>query len=303
MNIVSFNVNGISNERKRKIIFKKILDLKCIAFLQETHSFETNENKWKNEWPGNIMFSHGESNSKGVCILIPPDIDYDVQDKITDNEGRLLILKIKINNSIYILCNIYAPTRDNKLAQNNFITFLKNTINQFDNENIIIGGDFNLYLNPKLDKLDSMSNKSDNPVYRSEVLSMLDSLDLNDAWRSLYPQTRRYTWHSRGRSSRLDNFFISDHLLNNLTQYKIQPGLHSDHSILNMTFCNENSSKGRGYWKFNSKLLHYTVYINNIKKLLEETKKELIHYSDKGLIWEITKLLHPLLYTKKEKKK
>ena len=207
MNIVSFNVNGISKELKRKIIFNKIADLNCIAFLQETHSTVQTENIWKNEWPGKILFSHGTSNSKGVCILLPLNIDCHVEDKITDNEGRLIILKLKINTEIFILCNIYAPTRDNKAAQISFIKNLKNFISPYENENIILGGDFNLYLNKKLDKQDSMSNKCDNPVYRAEIISMLDAFELNDAWRTLYPCLRRYTWHCHGRSSRLDYFF------------------------------------------------------------------------------------------------
>ncbi len=30
-------------------------------------------------------------------------------------------------------------------------------------------GDFNFYLNPKLDKFDNMSNRNDNPLYRNRV--------------------------------------------------------------------------------------------------------------------------------------
>ncbi len=51
-------------------------------------------------------------------------------------------------------------------------------------------------------------------------------MTLTDAWRDLNPNLRRYTWHSRGKLSRLDYWFISEHLLNNLTNYKILPGLY-----------------------------------------------------------------------------
>jgi exonuclease III len=290
MNIVSFNVNGISKESKRKIIFNKIKDLKCIAFLQETHSTHLNENKWKNDWEGKIFYSHGTSNSTGVCILIPPDIDCHIEDKITDDNGRIIIIKLKFNNDIYILSNVYAPTRDHKAQQLKFITELQQMITPYQNENLLIGGDFNLYLNLKLDKLDSMSNKGDNPVYRAEIKSMLETLDLNDAWRTLNPLSRRYTWHSRGRSSRLDYFFVSDHLLNTITDYKILPGLHSDHSILKITLQSDFTTRGRGYWKFNSILLHDPEYVSNIKKLIEESKKEQNNIEDKGLAWEVVKL-------------
>ena len=90
-------------------------------------------------------------------------------------------------------------------------------------------GNFNFYMNAKLDKLVSMSNKNDNPDYRREVCSLLDTLDLLDVWRVLNPNIRRYTWHSRGKASRLDYVFMSDHLCNSLANCRINPGIHSDH--------------------------------------------------------------------------
>lgn len=290
MHISSFNVNGMAQGKKRKAIFDKLTESKGIVFMQETHSTPETENKWKEEWSGKIFFSHGSSNSKGVCILLPPSIDFNIEDKYMDNDGRVIILKIKINTELFILCNVYAPTRDHKSEQIKFIKELKNYLTIYQNHNIIIGGDFNLYLNPKLDKMDTMSNNNDNPVYRTETFSMLDTMELNDAWRTLFPNSRRYTWHSRGRSSRLDYFFISDHLLNNLTDFKITPGLHSDHSILIMKFEFNFVSRGRGYWKFNSELLHDTTYVKNIKEIIKDSIIEFLEYEDKGLVWELVKL-------------
>ena len=79
------------------------------------------ETKWKSEWKGEIMLSHGSSNSKEVCILLPPNLDYTINDKTIDDQGRLLILNITINSNKYILCNVYAPTRDFKTLQINFL--------------------------------------------------------------------------------------------------------------------------------------------------------------------------------------
>ncbi len=61
-----------------------------------------------------------------------------------------------------------------------------------------------------------MSNKVDNIIYRKEIISMLDSMNLTDCLRDLFPNKRRYTWQSTGKSSRLDYWFISEHLLNGL---------------------------------------------------------------------------------------
>jgi exonuclease III len=222
--------------------------------------------------------------------MIPDNIDHDIEDKIIDDNGRILIIKIKINNEIFILCNTYSPTKDHRAEQIKFIKEFKNYISKYENLNIVIGGDFNIYLNPKLDKSDKMSNKNDNPVYRDEIAALLETMELNDAWRTLYPTTRRYTWHSRGKSSRLDYFFISEHLLNILQYYRILPGIHSDHSILIINLQTEFSTRGRGFWKFNTNLLHDKTYVNEIKNIIINQETELSKYDDKGLIWEIVKL-------------
>ena len=258
--------------------------------LQETHSELSIEKKWKEEWAGDIYFSHGTSSSKGVCILIPHKLNITINDKITDSEGRLIILNINYDSCKYILCNVYFPTRDHKTEQNNFMKILQDHLSPFENDNLLVGGDFNLYLDPKLDKLDTMTNKNDNHEYRSNLISLLDTMDLSDAWRNLYPLSRHYTWHSRGKSSRLDYFFISEHLLNELTCYKILPGLFSDHSILEIKLGNLNVARGRGFWKFNANLLHDPDYVKKVKNIIQECRIEFSPLEDKGLVWEITKL-------------
>ncbi len=115
-------------------------------------------------------------------------------------------------------------------------------------------------MDPKLDTMDSMSNRSDNTIYRNELCALLDSMDLTDCFRNIYPNLRRYTWHSRGRSSRLDYWFISENLLNEHETYKILPGLHSDHSILKIYLGKELHNRGNGLWKFNTSLLYNTKY-------------------------------------------
>ncbi len=90
-------------------------------------------------------------------------------------------------------------------------------------------------------------------------------MTLTDAWRDLNPNLRRYTWHSRGKLSRLDYWFISEHLLNNLTNYKILPGLYSDHCIFQISLVNNILNRGKAFWKFNATLLHDEKYVSDIK--------------------------------------
>ncbi len=102
-NLLSLNVNVLCQEVKRKSIFEKLKKLNCISFPKETFSQRINENKWKQEWEGEIIFNHGTSNSKGITILFPKNLDFEQSEKRTDCDGRLLIAKVKINSVMYIL--------------------------------------------------------------------------------------------------------------------------------------------------------------------------------------------------------
>lgn len=92
--LISLNVNGISNFKKRRIIFtwsrKRNAD---ITFLQETHSTLETIVRWKNEWGGELIACHGGSNSRGVAILMKNGLDCKVQHTILDPMGRYIILK------------------------------------------------------------------------------------------------------------------------------------------------------------------------------------------------------------------
>ena len=87
-------------------------------------------------------------------------------------------------------------------------------------------------MNPKLDKSEKIIFKQDNSIYIKEIISLLETMSLSDAWWVIYPSIKRFTWHARGKAARLDYLLISDHLLNDHTNYKIDPRLFSDHSIL-----------------------------------------------------------------------
>ena len=88
--------------------------------------------------------SHGSSNSHGVAILIKKCVDYTLHSKFIDALGRYIILKAEIKDKIYVLINIYAPNKDKDRFKffADLLTRLKNE-NLDQEENVIIGGDFN----------------------------------------------------------------------------------------------------------------------------------------------------------------
>ena len=67
--LISFNVRGLNNDKKRKAIFTYLQKHKGdIIFLQETYSLEKVSSKWLKEWGGGGVMSHGTNHSRGLAI-------------------------------------------------------------------------------------------------------------------------------------------------------------------------------------------------------------------------------------------
>lgn len=289
----SQNCNGLGDSVKRKAVFKRLKDKgEGIFLLQESHCTSKSEKLWDNEWGhrGNI-YSNASSQSSGTCTFFSKNKPVNIIKKYTDCDGRYIIIDIELNDQIITIGNLYAPTRDKEKEQIRVFKSFQEKYDTFKRDSVILGGDFNLYLNPKLDKPDTMSDSNDNPHYRKEILSFLETEGLVDVWRVLNPDKRFYTWFRGKQKSRLDYFFISEHLLNVTSNVDILPGIQSDHSLLKLQINNSKQFRtGKGFWKFNSSLLQDTKYVNDIKEIIQTCGKNYEHLEDKSLVWEIIKM-------------
>ncbi len=110
---LSLNVRGLNNQKKRRSVFRWVKKMKMdICFFQETYCTSQVQNIWTNEWGGKILFSNGTNHSRGVAILIRPGLDIEIIDTHKDEIGRVLLLKVKIQNTLFNLLNVYAPNNE-----------------------------------------------------------------------------------------------------------------------------------------------------------------------------------------------
>ena len=267
LKIVSLNVRGISNFRKRRSIFNWCRKLRAdLILLQETHSTNSVETQWQHEWGGKILFSHGTNNSKGVAIIFCNGSNIDVNNIFQDNEGRILSINFVKDELDFTLANVYAPNIEN--MQVNFYKTLRDLFvddNFKVNENIIIGGDFNCILNAKVDKKGGHEKIKESVV--EKISDVMDTLDVIDIWRVLHPNTSRFTWRQPNPliQCRLDYFLISNNLFEYVANTDIIPGLRTDHSAIIIDIqLQKNPVRGPGHWKFNNSYLEDEVYINSM---------------------------------------
>ena len=288
--ITSLNVRGIREQTKRRSIFSYLKDQKSkFYFLQETYSDLNDENIWRNEWGGEIFFSHGTRHSKGVCILIHPSVRDKVEFIFTDKLGRIVLITIVINSLKVSLCNMYAP--NNQSEQLDFLQELNNClIDKSELTTLIVGGDWNCTLS-KSDKRGGKPWRATN--YRNLVLTTMDILDLIDIQRVKHPKLRKYSYESKALKvkSRIDFFLVAKHLEQYVKKSEIYSSVAPDHKAIYISLSWSNPTpRGPGLWKFNNSLLNDEEYVNKIRETYAHT---CVYYSDsvnKRLFWEMLKM-------------
>jgi exonuclease III len=157
--IGSLNIRGINKHTKRIATFNWVKSKNFdVMMLQETFSSKSDENLWKSEWGGQVFWSHGTKHSCGVSILIRKGFDLEPIECISDENGRYIILKATVQGEMVYIVNLYAPNTEQ--AKSVYYTHLQTIINQCgvsNNDNMIIGGDWNTILSPDLDKAGGIS--------------------------------------------------------------------------------------------------------------------------------------------------
>ena len=222
LHICSINTNGLQQSEKRQRLIEWSKQQQCnILLMQETHFSQNIENKLIQDFKGSLYQSNGTSNSRGVAIWIKKNVEFKLIDEYKDNEGRLLLINVEINNAIYTIINIYAPNNTNK--RNTFFKQVDRFINEHSIGQIILAGDYNDILSKIDTKKLYQSKKFDKPVHN--LKSMIKSHKLIDIWRQKNKTKTQFTWNRKDKSeaTRIDYFLVSTEILMNSHSSDIRP--------------------------------------------------------------------------------
>ena len=110
-----------------------------------------------------------------------------------DNLRRILIIEVKIDDSVFVLINIYnANTNSEQLHTLNDLINILETFVGIQNKIVVLGGDFNVILNSSLDSDGCM------PVIKKKTIAKLiqitENLYLCNIWRIRNPKRKRFTF-------------------------------------------------------------------------------------------------------------
>ena len=155
LNFITHNANGLKSTQKRIKMFEYYRDKLSnngILFLQETHSCKDTFDKWRDEFKGEIFFSHGATNSCGVMIGYLGSKKFTVNKINQDSNGRILIIEVNIDDELLVLINFYnSNTETEQIKTLNDLEFLLSEFSLDSSKQVIFAGDFNLIFDINLE--------------------------------------------------------------------------------------------------------------------------------------------------------
>ena len=265
-----------------KYFHKQNCDIICI---QEAHSCLEDEKVWALPWCNNEVYNHGKRDARGVMILFNPSKNIDYETIYKDKEGRMLMVKITREEQSVLLVNIYGPNEDDP-------TFFESIFKQINNTDImeyIIAGDFNVVMEPSMDRSDNVcySPKSANLLYEIK-----EDAELADIWRIRNPNSKIFSWMRENKdknknvsASRINYALATICINNKIDRVKYEYGYKMDHSLFVFNIDFSKHVRGPGYWKFNSLMLHDKEFVNKANEIIKAAPEK-YYKSSADKIWE-----------------
>ncbi len=288
MNVTTINVRGLNNPQKRSTILQwlqyKQFDIIC---LQETFLTADSIIALKNEWNGPSFHSPSPSNhSKGVSILINKSFSCEILNVYSSEDGRKVLLNLKHNDNTYSIANVYAPT--DPAYRINFFNECRKWIKDraTNTSYMLVCGDFNCSLG-SIDRLQENVDKS-----RKSFKDFINYLELHDSFREINKTKCTYTYSNKlgNIQSRIDYILCSGYLMGIAKKsYTLTPPRVPDHKAVVTSF-RDDIERGKGYWKFNAKLLEDKKFQTMIRNIIHSVRIEYSDSVDKRTLWDLCKI-------------
>jgi exonuclease III len=198
---------------------------------------------------GGAVFSHGSEHSRGVLTLVKEGLDCELKVCKQDELGRYIILKGFVQGQPFIVANIYAPNKVNEQCV--FYDEIQNELAKLEadaDHQIIIGGDFNVILDPDLDRSGGKPKLKESS---KNIENLCSSFDLIDIWRIRNPIVKRFSWRQKNPAiqRRLDYWLITNSIQEEVEKVDIIPAIRSDHSAITLHVNGiENTTYGPSIW-------------------------------------------------------
>ncbi len=237
MKIVSWNVNSVRARIDNILNYIKS-SKPDILMMQEIKTEEKNFPFEDFEKIGYKSYVFGQKSYNGVALITKENISKIDKDFIIDarKQSRIITGDIKNKFKKIKIINIYVPngnpigTDKYEYKKKWYDLFIKNTKKTLsENENIIIGGDFNII--PEKDDVYNYKKYENDALYKLEMRKKfreLINLGFHDVYRYFFKNKIEYTFWDymsgawqKNNGMRIDHFLVSTNLINDIKKINI----------------------------------------------------------------------------------
>ena len=298
LDVISFNCKGMGHHKKRRRI-ATAFNRMDVLLLQETHGSQDCLGNFEKSFKDrSCFFSFGESNARGVGILIKKALLEKVTVDVTrDDDGRWIMVWLKGPdgpNALFV--SVYAQNFKNTIrVKSERIKLLSEILSHVDRVKIsephipvLLAGDLNMPLDPILDAVRYPASYCRN--HADELLEILTQRNLDDPFRTLYPDVKAYTFVANGSLTRrrLDYCFMSSELCGMLKSVSHEVSSLSDHLAVKVCLVTKDFEwKKVKNWRHDDDLLRRDDYCEAITSTISECESN--EYDSHRAKWEFMK--------------
>jgi exonuclease III len=247
-----------------------------ILAVQETHLNEELLNRLNETFSGNLAIhvsrNPGDVNARGVAIVLNKAITNTEGIKTYDIvPGRALLVEIPWHgNETLRILNVYAPNVPGESRD-----FWKEIERVWERDKLnkpdIMLGDMNFVE----DAIDRMPSHADSAETSNAFRSLKNKLNLQDMWRQINPNERRFTYYQKATQAqlRIDRIYLSEKTSKNSNDWTTEtPGdIETDHRMVAVKLTHPNMPYiGPGRWSIP---LHFLKDKRMMKKVKTEVEK------------------------------
>jgi len=143
-----------------------------------------------------------------------------------------ILLEALIQDSPFVLLNIYAPNKSTKQCDffNKIAKELKSSLT-FSDFSLVVGGDFNMFFDQDLDGSRGVKKMKESVKIPDDICLEQDLIDI---WHVRNPTEKRFTWRQKIPiiQRNLDFWLVNDGLQDDIVSADITPSTKSDHSAI-----------------------------------------------------------------------
>ena len=264
LNLASLNVRGLRDSSKCTRLLAELKNLgEFVAAVQETH-FICGADCRVLESDFNVFSAYGSRTNAGVSLLVGRSLDADV-DVFAGDRGRLVVADVAVKSFKFRLVAVYASNIDAVSFFRRLAPFLDDT------KRLVLMGDWNAILDPKIDKVGRGANRLER--CESSLVGFMTRHGLVDRFRLDHPGREMWTWLDRSPSAKVGSYLDRVLVRRADIDFVSCPTFHliawTDHKLIRISLRLANRPSLAGYWKFNTSLLEIRDFRDRLESLIK----------------------------------